>query len=436
MDQIIDEIIKKAIREADQAEVYMEQEQSTNVDMQNDKVNHAKEENIKGIGIRVLKDQRQGFAYTTDMNRIDQTIKQAIFNSKLNSIDENNHIPENKYEYKKVKGLYDNSIKELDVEKAVEFTQSMIDVVKENKCDPTSGGYGLGISTVTIRNSNGIDITESTTICGGSIAVNVPDGDVVSSGYYHDISHKQDVDPEELANKASKLALDSRNPKPTETKDTTVILDYGAAVSLLDTFMGALSSENTQRGRSRFQNKIGETVTSTEFSLYDDGTIPGALQSSISDDEGVPTQKTILIEDGVLKNFIYDTYHARKENNNVKSTGNAVRAGYTSTPQVGFSNLQLNFENVTPLEEVTEGIVVNNVMGAHTANPISGDFSVEALNTFKIENGSIVYPIEKAMISGNIFDIMKNVTAATKNTRQLGSCITPKLLIENLRVIK
>ena len=212
-----------------------------------------------------------------------------------------------------------------------------------------------------------------------------------------------------------------------------MVLDYFAAVSLLNPFMSALSSENTQRKRSYFQDKLNQQVSNESFSLYDDGTIQGANRSSTFDDEGSPTQKTELIKDGVLKNFIYDTYHANKEEK--ETTANAVRASYSSVPNVGFSNLKLEFSDINPIEDIQEGIIVNNVMGAHTANPITGDFSVEARNAFEIENGVITTPIKKAMISGNIFKIMEEATAATKETRQIGALITPKMLVNSLRVI-
>ncbi len=435
MDHLLDDILTKVIKQVDHAEIYMERNDSTDVDILNDKVNHAKEEDITGIGIRVIKDQKQGFAYTTNINRIDQTITHAINNSKLNNQDENLVMIDNNKEYSKINGLYDKTLENVDLQEAIEYSQTLIDMVEEKGCNPTAGGYGVTVSKVDIVNSNGVDVTETQTGCGASVSVNVKDGDVVSSAYYYDVRHDKNIDLDKIVEKSTKLALDSRNSEPTTTRDTKVVLNHTAAVSLLGTFLGALNSENKQRGRSRFKDMLNQQVASENFSLTDDGTIDGALESSISDSEGTPSQKTTLIEDGILKNFIYDSYHAKKDELDVKTTANAVRDGYSSVSTVGFTNLKLDFKESYDISEITDGIIVDNVMGAHTANPITGDFSVEVLNAFEIKNGSIVNPIKKAMISGNIFEIMKSASAINSEVRQLGSCITSQILVDNLRVI-
>lgn len=431
----VDAIINELAKKVDCAELYIEEEESTDVEILNDKVNTAKEESIKGVGIRIIKDNRQGFAYTTNLDKIDVAVNQAIMNAKLNAVDENISMTDSNHEYKKVNGLYDKRLEEFQLKDAIDFSNNLIELVKEKKCNPTSGGIGVANSTISIVNSNGVNVSESTTSCASSIEVNVEDGSVVSSAYYFDASHDYDMDSQLLVDNATSLALNSRNAQATHTRDTQVILDFNATRSLLSTFFSALNSENKQRGRSCFKDKLNQKVASNNFTLTDDGTIPGGLCSSICDDEATPSQRTTLIEDGILKNFIYDIYHANKDEDDVTTTANAVRSGYTSVPSVGFSNLKLEFKDLNTVEDITEGVIVDSVMGAHTANPITGDFSVEARNAFEIRNGEITTPIKKAMLSGNIFTIMEDATAASKKTRQLDSCIIPKLYVKSLRVI-
>lgn len=431
----LDEILKNLTKKVDCAELYLEQEESTDVDILNDKVNTAKEESIKGIGIRIIKDQKQGFAYTTNFDKIEHTINQAINNSKLSNTDEHLIMIDNVKEYKKVSGLYDKKLENYELKEAIDFSKLLIEQVKEKNCNPVSGGISVAKGSFTILNSNGVKVTESSTSCSASIEVNVDDENTVSSAYDFDSSHSYQLDSQKIIENATSLALNSRFAKPTQTRDTQVVLDYFAASSLLGTFLSSLTSENKQRGRSHFKDKLNQQVTTENFSLYDDSTIPGALGSSICDDEGTPSQKTTLIEDGILRNFIYDAYHANKDELDVETTSNATRSGYSSVPTVGFSNLQFDFKELNTVEDITEGVIINSVMGAHTANPITGDFSVEARNAFEIKNGEITTPIKKMMISGNIFDIMKEAKAATKEVRQLGSSIIPKLYVNSLRVI-
>lgn len=434
MEELLDKLLNNLSKEVDHAEIYFEQSNSTDVEILNSQINNAKDESIKGIGIRVIKDQKQGFAHTTNIDKVYDTAKQAIINSKLNNIDENLIMVEGCEKYPKIDGLYDKQLENYDLTDAIEYSNYLIDLTNQTECMPTGGGIGIAHDTTIIKNTKGVSVTESSTSSFASIEVNVEDGDVVSSAYAFDVSHFNDVNAEELVEEATQLALNSRGGQKTQTRDTPVILDYRATRSLLGVFFSALSSENTQRGRSYFNGKKDSEVTTENFTLIDDGTIPGALGSSISDDEGTPSQKTTLIEEGILKNFVYDAYRANKDEEDVTTTANASRS-YNNVPSVGFSNLKLDFKELMLLEDITNGVLVTNVMGAHTANPITGDFSVEALNAFEIKNGEITTPIKNAMISGNIFEIMKDVKAATKETRQLGSCITPKLYVNNLRII-
>ena len=180
------------------------------VDILNDKVNHAKEENVLGIGIRIIKNQRQGFAYTTNLNKIDETIKQAINNSKLNQIDENISIIDSNKKYTKIDGLYDKQLENVDLQEFIDYSKTLIDLVKEKKCNPTAGGCGVGINKVNLVNSNGVDVSEESTSCGASVSVNVADNDVVSSAYYYDIRHDKNIDLELIFNITSEI-MDIKN---------------------------------------------------------------------------------------------------------------------------------------------------------------------------------------------------------------------------------
>lgn len=435
MDYDVDKILSSLSEKVDHSELYIQRNKTTEISLLNDNVNYAKEEDVTGLGIRVINDNRQGFAYTTNIKKLDDVIKQAIKNSTLNSPDENVAIIEKVSGYKKVNGLYDESVEQLNLQDAIKSCQSMINMVKENDCEPTSGEYEISMSETTIANSNDVCVSESQTAMGASISVNTVDDELFSSAYAYDVSHKDEIDLEKIVNEATTLAKDSCGGKSTQTRDTKVILDYFASISLLSTFLSALNSENTQRGRSQFADKLGQQVTNENLSISDDATIEGANRSSMFDDEGTPSEKTELIKDGILNSFVYDTYHANKDEMDVKTTSNAVRSGYSSVPSVGFTNLKFDFKDSTSIDDIGEGIIVHSVMGAHTANPITGDFSVEARNSFEIKNGSIANPIKKAMISGNIFKIMEDAIAIKGESRQVGSCITPKILAKNLRVI-
>jgi PmbA protein len=152
----------------------------------------------------------------------------------------------------------------------------------------------------------------------------------------------------------------------------------------------------------------------------------------MSDDEGVPSRATTVVDDGVLKTFLYDTYTAGKEKR--ESTGNAIRGSYSSPPMVGPRNVRFEYPRSDVLRETDKGLFVNSIIGAHTANPITGDFSVECRNAFVIENGALTQPIKSMMISGNIFDLLKKVDGMGRDDKAVGSVISPTVRVKDIRV--
>ncbi len=432
MNDLANQALDHALKGADQAEVYVEITESVNATIQNDQVDFAKESYSLGMGIRVICDSKMGFAYTTQTEKIIETVTRAISNAQANLIDENFAFA-SRSDYPPVKGIFDKKISTLELEDTIELGKTMIGTVMENKCQPTSGGVSADCSKTLIINSDGVKCEDISTYFSDFIAVNVTDGEGVSTASESDSSRKLDIDPEKVAYKACEIALNSRGGKTIETGDMKVLMDHHATAGLLSTFSQAINGDNVQRGRSIYTDKMDTEVSSPFLSIYDDGTFRGGLYSSHGDGEGTPSQKTTIIENGVLKNFLYDIQTANK--GNVQSTGNGMRASFNDMPAVSLSNLILDFKDFEELSEVKEGLLVTDVLGAHTANPISGDFSVEAMNAFKIEKGEIVHPVKNAMLSGNIFSILKDSKAASEKTRQLGPFIVPPITLSSLRVV-
>jgi len=432
MDEIAQETLEIALKYVNEAEIYLEKEEKVDVDIQNDQVDFAKEVSSYGVGIRIILDNKMGFAYTTDLTKIEQTIRNAVFNAKFNVMDEN-FVFATKSTYPNIKDIYDTKIRDLDVEDAVTFAKTMIQTSLNEKCQPTSGGVSAGSINTVIANSDGVLSKDSSTFFSGFISVNIPDGTGVSTANESDSSRYLDINAETIAQNACEVARDSRNGKLVETGDMKIVLDYNAAAALVYTFANALNADNVQRGRSVYADKMGDEVLSSSLNVYDDGTLKKGLNSAQSDGEGVPSRKTTLVQNGVLKNFIYDLYTSRK--GGVQSTGNGSRSSFADMPSVGFSNLILDFEELNEVSDVNRGLIVKDLLGAHTANPISGDFSVETMNAFYIKEGEIAYPVKKAMLSGNVFNSLKHASALSMKTRQIGPFILPQILVSKLRVV-
>lgn len=430
--EIADDALKFALKYSDNVEVYVEKENSMDIDIQKNMVSFAKEDFSYGIGVRIIVEGKMGFSYTTNIDKINETVENAVFNSKSNIADEN-FVLAQKSKYEEVKGILDKKIESLQIEEYLEFAKTMVNAVEDANCEPTSGGVSAGYGETLILNSNDVYCHDKSSVFSGFIAVNAEENGEISTAYEGKSSRNYDVDPLWIAENASKIARDSLKGESIETKDIDVLLDYRAASGLLGSFINALNADNVQRGRSIFANEIGNEVVSSALNIYDDGTHDGGLGSSKCDGEGTPSQKTPIIEDGVLKNFIYDLYTAKK--GNTESTGNGMRASFADMPAVSLSNFILEFKDLVEIPEIEEGVLVTDVLGAHTANPISGDFSVEANNAFKIENGEIRDPVKKAMLSGNIFGLMKDASGVSGEIRQMGPFVIPRILARDLRVI-
>ena len=416
----------------DEYEIYVDMTKTIELDSKKDELNFAKEEITQGIGIRVIKDNKMGFAYTSNLDKINETAKQALENTKLNNPDKNYEFSQVE-KVKEVKGTYDKKFEDLSLDESIDFLNTIISKANDTKCDVTSAGFSASSGQSIILNSNDVSIANKGTGFGAGISVNIKENENIATAYDSISSRYYDLNGEKLAEDVCNLAMNSINTKSIETNDYDVVLDYFAATGLLSTFLSAFNGENVQRGRSILKDKINTEIVSPSLSIANDPTLDKGMYTTKCDGEGSVSKRTMLVENGILKSFMYDIYTANKENKT--STSNGYRGSYSSTPSISPSNIILDFKENIEIDEIQKGVLTTSVLGAHTANPISGDFSVEASNGFKIENGEITDPINKAMISGNIFQILKNCEGVKSDIKQYGPFILPKILVHNLRVV-
>ncbi len=426
-----------------EAEAYVYEGQATNVGIELGQISKTNRIIDRGLGIKVTTNKSIGFAYTNiidDQKAVENIATQALSAAKASKPDPDwKGLPQKK-QYSATKGTFDQKIVELAPEELVKVASTMLDSAREvDKCVfPIEGGVGNGYVSNAIANSNGISEFDKGTIVDCSLAALAKEGHSVTPVCFEfNASRTYNLDPKWVGREAAKLAFDALKPKSVETKTTKVILTQFALQDLLAyTLIGAIKADSVQRNQSPFKDKIGEQVASENLTVCDDGLYPSGLRTALFDGEGIPHQKTLVIENGVLRNFLYDNYSAKKDSK--ESTGNASRAGYLSTSSIDTTNFHIMPQKNTPeqmLKEVEEGLIVYYLQGAHSSNPVSGEFSVVATLAWKIKNGEIVYPCKGAMLAGNIFDLLKNVSVVGSNERQMGSLIAPWVQVENVKVI-
>jgi PmbA protein len=213
-----------------------------------------------------------------------------------------------------------------------------------------------------------------------------------------------------------------------------VVLTPDAAANLMEFLIApALYGEAAQKGESVYSGRLGETVAQEGLTLLDDGGLTGGLNSAAVDDEGVCSQRTELISGGVLKGFLYSQGTALEYGE--KNTASAMRAerlsssrNYKSPPTVKARNIIVEGESQTIddlIGDVKEGVLVYDVLGAHTANPASGDFSVNSPMVFKIESGEVVHPLKSAMLAGNFPEALRRLKGIGDDYKLVSGGLTP-----------
>jgi PmbA protein len=428
---------------AAEAEAYVYEGQATNVGIELGQVTKSNKIIDRGLGIRVSVNKAVGFAYTNiieGQNAIEDTIIGALSAARASKPDQDwNGLPE-KRPYSTAEKTYDSKISEIRSEDLVNIASGMLDaaVSVDKRVFPIEGGAGAGYLSNAVANSNGIAGFDRGTMMECSLAAVAKEGNAVTPVCFEfNAERNYNVDPAWVGKEAARLAVSALKTKGTETKSTKLILTQFALQDLLYfTLINAVKADNVQRNQSPFKDKIGEKVASETVTIFDDGLFPGGLRTWAFDGEGVPHQKTTLVERGILRNFLYDNYAAKKEGK--ESTGNASRAGYLSTPDIEPTNFHIVPGNKTPdqlMSEVDDGLIIYYLQGAHSSNPVSGEFSVVATPAWKIKKGEIVHSTRGVMLAGNIFEVLKNVSAIADNERKMGQLISPWLLVENVKVI-
>uniref|UniRef100_A0A7J2TJD6 TldD/PmbA family protein n=1 Tax=Archaeoglobus fulgidus TaxID=2234 RepID=A0A7J2TJD6_ARCFL len=361
----------------------------------------------KAFAVRVIENGRLGFSAGRDL---DKTIEAARKIARISEekIDE---FPVEKPA--KVEGLYDSRFKNLDGEFIKEEFERLLSAVEKAKI--ASAVISHEMVKVELRNSSGAELEELGTFSFFSIETVFNDG----SGFAQTQSRKMELEIEETAIYAEELALKSAGAEKIESGYYDVILMPQAVHQLFShTLYPSLSAENVARGRSRLYTgmELGK------IRILDDATVPYGFASYSFDDEGVMARRKVLI-DGKVVGFYSDWKNSKK----FGLTGNGLRMNIDSPPVPMPSNIVIELD-----EKVDESgaLVIHNIIGAHTANFISGDFSVETLNAeFKGK------AVKGAMIYGNIFDLLGKVQGFLSNAIQIENTITPAIRFGEVRIV-
>ncbi|MCL0051901.1 TldD/PmbA family protein [Peptococcaceae bacterium] len=421
----------------DMAEAYCVTSKELYIEVRNGVVETMKLAEDKGIGLRLIHNEKVGFAFSTELTL--DGIKNLVIEAKSNADgvhkDNYNALPLPCDDYPSLE-LFDENIGNTLLEEKIGMALTMEEVAK--KYDKRikiieNSIYQDGESEVFIVNSKGIAVNYKGTYCGLYLALVASEGEDSQTGFALDYSLKyKKLDPVKIGQLAAKRAVRMLGAKAISSRNVPVVLDSYVASSFLGMLGAALTADAVQKGRSLFVNKIGSDIASDCITLIDDGRLQNGIASAPFDGEGVPTKRTVLIRNGRLESYLYNTYTALKDG--VDSTGNGVRASYKSIPETGLTNFYIESGNISfdeLIKDIENGLYITEVMGMHTANPISGDFSLGATGIL-IENGELTKPVRGIAIAGNIVDMLKSVDAVADDLVFYGNKGAPTIRISQM----
>lgn len=419
-----EKLAQKALKAgASEAELFLVQGRKTTVKVFSQQIDSLEQAETSGAGLRVIVDGATGYAFSSELSseRLDLLAKEAVGNARVAKPDPYAGLPEVPKAVPSL-SLYFPEVAETPTEKKIEITLGLEKAALERDKRITGAEYVLYADEekeIGLANSKGFWGSYSASDCYLYLSLMAEEKSQVQTGRAFAAARKpEDLDFEKVGKEAADKALSLLGAEPIASREAAMIFDSLVAAEFFAVAAAALSAEAAQKGRSLFAGKVGKKVGSSVVNLIDDGTLPQGLASAPFDGEGVPTQRTELIKEGVLQGFMHNTYTARK--GGVSSTGNAGRHSYAGPPEVAPSNFFLQPGRKSGEElvrELEQGLYVLELQGVHAgANPISGEFSVGAVGLW-MEKGEIVHAVRGITIAGRMLEMLEAIEEIADDIR-------------------
>jgi len=369
----------------------------------------------EGLSLRGVYKGKMGYSYTekVDETSIEQLVNNVVENATIIDSDDEEVIFEGSKEYKKVDSFNTelSNVKEEDKIKFVKSLEEEAYKIDKRISSVKTCVYGDGYGEVIMSNTKGLYLHDKSNIAYTYIVVDAKEGNDIKTGMaYRTGNDFYKFNVKEIAKEAVEEAIGLLGAKSVKSGNYPVILRNSAAADLLEAFTGIFSAEAVQKNLSLLKGKLNEKIASERFTLIDDPCMEGGLASRSFDGEGVACKYKKVIDKGVLKTYLHNLKTARKDG--VETTGNASKGSYKSSISIAPSNFYVEKGEKT-LEEIIKSsdkaIMITELQGLHSGlNSVSGDFSLAALG-YLIEEGKIVRPVEQIIVSGNYFEMIKNI---------------------------
>jgi len=426
---------------ADQVEVYTSSSRTFSIEVENNSIKSASEQRDAGCGIRSVVGKKIGFAYVTTVQEDDllEAAEMSVRLAKASLPDPDFvTLPSFNGAYPEVKGLYDQEIVDLDSEEVADIIIRAVDAARfrlEGMNVAVEAKVSSSTGTKVIVNSLGINgSADTTSIWMYTEPIIKEDGEQTSSYEVQLSRNLKEIHPEWIGKASAENTLSNLGAKIIEGGELPVVLAPFAVDTILGGgFAGAVNAEEVQYGRSYIADALGEEVSARHLRIVDDGIMESGIGSRSFDAEGHPSQRTKILDNGVLKSLLHNSYTANKDN--IESTGNASRAGYSGVPSISSSNFIVAPGKGTLddlISEVGKGVLCR--FTGDRPNMTTGDLSAMIMEGSYFENGEIKHPLRNTLIGINMRDLLKRVEMVGADTRVAFSIISPSVVIRSAQV--
>ncbi|HWQ76428.1 MAG TPA: TldD/PmbA family protein [Syntrophomonas sp.] len=431
--------IDAARKKGAEAEAFLLHNRELSIEVRDAEVQTIKDAEEIGLGVRVLHGGRMGFAFSSDLSAaaVAATVDSAVAIAKHMQVDAFYCLAEPAASYPSI-DCFDPRIETAALEEKIELARNAEKSARayDNRIYLVDkAGYENSSTLTVIMNSRGLQVSCRDNLAGVYISLAAQEEGDSQTGFATMTRRKiADMDSRQLGQEAAFRAVRGLQAKSMDSGKMPCIMEPYVAIRFMGLLLPSLCGDAVLKGKSMWAGKMGEQVASPLLELVDDGIREGGLASVPFDGEGVPARRNELIRQGVLQGYLYDIYSGRKAG--CASTGSGRRGTFRSLPAIGSSNLMISpgrYEPEQMLAGIDRGLLITDVMGLHTANTISGDFSLGASGVL-IEGGRLTRPVRGITIAGTLHGLLQEIEALGSDLTFYGAKVAPSIRFRQLSI--
>lgn len=423
-----------------ECEIYYSDNSSFKVSVYKGNIEKYQNSQSGGFCFRGLYDNKMGYYFSENVEDpdIESVVENAIENSRILTGEDKEFIFEGSKKYADV-NVYNEKLADMtdDVKINAAFEMEKAAQKYDSRITVNSSVVASGVSTVYISNTKGLELKEKSNYLMAYVEAMAEDkGETKEKGELWIGSDIDEFNPAMIAESAAEKVISSLGGSSVESGKKKVIIKNETFADILECFCSNFYADNVQKGFSLLKGRTGEKIAADNITVVDNPLLEKGYATTAFDSEGVATYSKNVIENGILKTYLYNLKSAAKDS--TKSTGNGFKAGFKGSVNTSTTNFYIEKGSMTleeMAESVGEGILITDVAGLHSGtNSISGDFSVAA-EGFKIENGKITSPVNQITIASNFYDVLKNIEIIGCDLKFNSSAIgSPSVVVKDMSV--